>query len=391
MILYKMDKMIMNNYNTWVEINLDNVSHNIKKLKEITGDNVKIMAVVKANAYGHGAQEIADIVLKNGADFLGTASCYEAIVLRKTGIKSRIFITNAVLSDDVKEIVKNDLTPFVYTKELAQYLNKESIKQKKILPVHIKIDTGMGRVGLDPEKFSDFFNEFENYKNLNPEGILTHFAIADQSENFTRKQFNIFNNVLQKAKEKGIIFNFIHAANSAALIKYPFTHFNLVRPGLSIYGLYPDSESKDVIELEPAMQLKAKIAFIKHVPEGTSISYGRTFITNRPSIIATVPIGYADGYSRLLSNRAEVLLHGKRVKVAGTVCMDSIMIDITDFPQVKNGEIVTLIGQDGKEKISADELAEKIGTINYEIVSKIGPRIPRVYIHEGKIKNIRYI
>ncbi|MBI5416853.1 alanine racemase [Candidatus Poribacteria bacterium] len=379
------------NFNAWAEIEIDNIAHNIQKLRQRVGSDIKIIAVIKANAYGHGACEIANALLENGADFLGVATHYEGRALRKSGITKKIFITNAILPEEAKKIIRYELTPFVYTKELIIALNNEGEKLNKLIPVHIKVDTGMGRLGVAPENFLDFLAEFKNLKNLKIEGILTHFARADKDEEYTRFQLKRFSDILQKLKDDKINIDFIHSANSAALLKYTYTHFNMVRPGISLYGLYPSAEFHDIIDLKPVMRVKSKVAYIKSVPIGTSISYGQTFVTSRPSVIAIVPVGYADGYPRLLSNNGEVLINGKRAKVVGNVCMDSFMVDVTDFQSVKLGDIVTLLGPDGDREISAEEWAEKTGTINYEIVSRIGHRLPRVYIRNGKVEKIKYL
>ncbi|MBI4652582.1 alanine racemase [Candidatus Desantisbacteria bacterium] len=380
----------VNNYSAWVEINLDNIIFNMQKLRGKVGPDIKIMAIVKANGYGHGLCEIGHTVLESGADFLGVATIYEAIKLRQSGIKVKIFLTNAVLPEQIDEIIKWDITPFVYDIKLVKALDAELKKASKKISVHVKIDTGMGRLGLAPENFLDFITELQSLKNLNFEGVLTHFAQSDDEE-YTDFQLERFNVIINKAYKRGITFTYIHCANSAALLRCPDTYFNIVRPGISIYGLYPCVKLQNKIELRPAMKVKAKIIFVKNVPIGTSISYGRTFLTSRPSVIATIPVGYADGYSRILSNKGEVIVSKRRVRVVGTVCMDSFMIDVTEVPDIKTGDEVTLLGREGDEEISAEELAMKTGTINYEIVSNIGDRLPRVYLKSQEVVKEEYL
>jgi len=357
----------------FAEIDLKALSHNLQIVRKKTG-NKNVMAVVKADAYGHGSEAISKHLIKNGVSMLGVAFTHEGIALRESDIKTPILIFFD--RDNADACIKYNLTPVIYDFNTAKKINTAAKKLNLVMPVHIKVDTGMGRVGMFPDKAFSEISKISGLSNIKPEGIMSHFSDADlQDKEFANNQLDIFNTLIAALKKVGITFKFIHMANSAAVLTMPDAHFNTVRPGIMLYG-YGCCEKE---KLKPVMTLKSKIILLKKVPKGTSISYGRTFITKRKSTIATIPVGYADGYNRKLSNNGEVLIKGKRAPVAGRVCMDTIMVDVTDIPDINYKSEVVLIGRQGQEEISADEIAEKISTIPYEILTSVGARVRRVY------------
>lgn len=363
---------------TWAEIKLDAITENIKKIRSNLNRRVKILAVIKADAYGHGMIEVTEKILPL-IDYLGVATVDEGVLLREKGIKRPILVMGSVLSQEAEKIVSFNLTPTVFTNELAYKLNEEAGKQKKEINIHIKVDTGMGRIGVWFEEGFDFINQINKLENLKMEGIYTHFPSAEGDNKFTLKQVDRFNFVLKKLKSKNIDILFKHACNSSATVKFKQAHFNLIRPGLMMYGVYPSLDLKSKINLNPALSLKSKITYIKEVPSGRSISYGRTFFTKRKSLIGTIPIGYADGYPHVLSNKAKLLVREKIVPVVGRICMDQLMVDLTDLKEVEEGDEVVLIGNQGEKQIKVEELAKQANTIPYEILCLVSTRVPRVF------------
>ena len=359
---------------TFAEVSLKALSNNLSVVRKKTGNN-GIIAVVKANAYGHGISEISKHIIKKDVSCLGVAYAHEGIALRQAGIESPILL---FFDRDTADVcIKYNLTPSIFDVASAKKLSKEAYKQNRTIPVHIKVDTGMGRVGLDLKKAEKEIAEIVNLKNIAVEGLFSHFSDADlQDKDFANLQLERFRSLIKKLKKKKITFRYIHMANSAAILTMPDTHFDLVRPGIMLYGYACCERGK----IKPVLSLKSSIILLKKVPAGTPIGYGRTFITERKSTIATIPIGYADGYSRKLSNNGDVLICGKRAPVVGRICMDTIMVDVTGIPDVSYRSEVVLIGSQGKEHITADELAEKTGTIPYEILTSIGERVKRVYV-----------
>ncbi len=357
----------------FAEIDLKALSHNLQIVRKKT-ENKNILAVVKADAYGHGAETVSKHLIKNGVSMLGVAFTQEGIALRESGIKSPIFVFFD--RDNTDACIEHNLTPVIYDLNSAKKINTLAKKMDLVVPVHIKVDTGMGRVGIMPDKALNDIPKISALSHIRPEGIMSHFSEADlQDKNFAIHQQDIFKILIKELKKSGITFKLIHMANSAAVLTMPDAHFNTVRPGIMLYG-YGCCEKE---KLKPVMTLKSKIILLKKVPKGTSISYGRTFITKRKSTIATIPVGYADGYNRKLSNNGEVLIKGKRAPVAGRVCMDTIMADVTDIPDINYKSEVVLIGRQGNEQITADDIAEKIGTIPYEVLTSIGARVKRTY------------
>lgn len=368
----------------WAEIDLTAIDNNVKEIRRITRPEAKVMAVVKANAYGHGVEQVANTALANGASWLGVALMQEAVELREAGCSAPILILGYTPLDQADKVVDYQLRQTIYSRQQAEAISTVARRVGKKAMVHVKVDTGMGRLGLLPgQELVQQILDMAAMPGLVMEGIYTHFAMADATDKtYTRQQFQCFQWVLAQLRRHGLEFPLRHAANSAAIIDLPETHMDMVRPGLIIYGMFPSEEvNKSNIALRPAMTLKAEIAHVKTVVAGTAISYGCTYITKDNAMIASLPLGYADGYTRLLSNNAQVLVNGQRVPIVGRVCMDQCMLDLSTLKSaVTMGDEAVLMGTQGDQFISVEELANRIGTINYEVVCMISPRVPRVYI-----------
>jgi alanine racemase len=363
---------------TWVEIDLSALEYNLEKIKTLLNPGTAILATVKSDGYGHGLLEVSRKFSSLGTDFLGVASLEEALRLRKAGLETPILIMGAILPQQLEPVVDEEFRLCISERHLARALNSQASKKGKRARVHIKVDTGMGRLGIWHEEALEFILEISKFGSLDIEGIFTHFPSAEDDINFTRYQIDCFNGLIRKLKRRGLDIPYKHAANSAGLIGYRQAHFNLVRPGLLLYGLSP-VPGLSKLRLKPAMSLKTKIVHLKSVPAGRSISYGRSFVTKKDSTIAVLPVGYSDGYSRLFSNKAQALLKGRRLPVVGRVCMDQTMLDASEVGDVNIGDEVVLLGQDGSQRITAQELAEIAGTISYEIVCSIGRGARRIY------------
>jgi alanine racemase len=358
---------------TWAEINLKALSHNFLRTTEIVGEKVRVLAVVKADAYGHGAVKITKTLLERGCDLFGVATVDEALELRESDINLPIVILGGINEEEIDTVIKYNLTPVVYSLDLLKKLDTYASKQNTKIRYHLKIDTGMNRLGIAPDKLDEYILDIKNLNSVIMEGAFTHLSCADSDKSYTVDQIAIFRNCCEALKEMGLNPAYKHCANSAALQSYKDSHFNLVRPGIMIYG----ASAADDIYLHPVMKLKSKIIQIKQVPKGSRISYGGTFVTKRPTRIAVLPIGYADGYSRHLSNNATVSIADRTAPVIGRVCMDLTIVDITDLNDINVDDEVVLFGD---EKISVDMLASCAGTISYELLSIVGKRVPRVYV-----------
>jgi alanine racemase len=375
----------------YAEINLDNLIHNMREVRKLSGVESQVMAVIKADGYGHGATKIAQALLDNGADTLAVAVLDEAIELSLAGFKVPIFVLGYTQPERAEEVVKYGLEQSVYSLEVAQALSEAATAQNKTVSVHIKIDTGMGRIGLQANDDTiEIIKNIYKLPNLKIKGIFTHFAAADEiDKTYTQTQFDKFNWICTKLENQGISIELKHCGNSATIIDLPNMHLNMVRAGIMLYGLAP---SEDVmlnkLELKEVMSLKVRITHVKEIEAGQSVSYGRKFIAGKKTMIASLPIGYADGYTRLLSGKAEALVRGQRVPIVGRICMDQCMIDVTGIEDVKVGDEVVLFGKQGDGFISIDEVAKKLGTINYEIVCMISRRIPRVYVRDGEVVEV---
>lgn len=369
----------------WAEIDLSAVTHNVRELKRHIG-KTELLAVVKANAYGHGAVMVARTALENGASWLGVARVDEAVQLRRAGIGAPILILGYATPYEADAIVAHRVTPTVNTRQLALALSTASAIRNVTTPVHIKVDTGLTRFGLLPGEIVGFAKELATLPNLRLEGLYTHFATSDESDKtFVHEQLAVYQETLQLFAEAGLPIAVRHASNSGAALDVPAAHLDMVRCGITVYGLYPSDAVSRQVKLKPVLSLKARVARVREVPAGTSVSYGRTFRTEAPALLALIPVGYADGYSRALSNRGEVLVRGQRAPIVGRVCMDQFVVNVTDVPGVRTSDEVVIIGHQGEQQISADELATHLGTISYEITSSIAARVPRIYVRQGKI------
>ncbi|RJX29136.1 MAG: alanine racemase [Dethiobacter sp.] len=378
---------------TWVEIDLSNLAFNVREFRQFLPDAVKLMAVVKADAYGHGAYEVAGIALEEGASMLGVASLEEGAVLRQKGIKAPILILGYTDPQQNLSLLKMQLTPTVFNWESAYSLSQQARDQGKRAAIHVKIDTGMGRLGLsDPRDILNFLEKVNVLPGIIVEGIYTHFATADERDkSFARHQLHLFNTVLSVCKERMIKIPLKHTANSAATMELPEAHLDMVRVGISLYGYYPSREvTKNKVKLLPVMSLKSRIIFLKKVSAGTSISYGRKYRALNDTTIATVPLGYGDGYNRLLSNSGFMLVKGQKAPIAGKVCMDHTMLDVGEIPFVKEGDEVVAYGRQGHGEINIDEVAGQLGTISYEVLCNIGNRVPKVYCRDGSVQSIKF-
>lgn len=343
------------------------------------------MAVVKANAYGHGALEVATTALASGASHLGVALVEEGMELRAQGVKAPILVFGGMVPEQAALFVENDLTATVYTPQAAEALAGAAQRLGKAATVHVKIDTGMGRVGITWSEALPFLRWLAAQEGLRVEGMYTHFATSDEKDKaFAELQLARFRQVVEGVEAMGLRL-IKHAANSGAILDMPESYFDLVRPGVMMYGYYPSPHTSRSLPLRPAMTFKTRVLFVKKIARGTSISYGRQFIAARPTTIATLPVGYADGYNRLLSNQGEVLIRGKRYPVVGRVCMDQIMVDLGPESDVLPGEEVVLFGRQGDEEVSVYSICEKLGTIPYEVTCWVSARVPRVYTRSGSL------
>ena len=373
----------------YARIDLDAIAYNMEQMKYNLESETKIMAVIKADGYGHGAVQIAEM-LKNVEYVWGfaVATLDEAIVLRSEGVTKPILVLGCVFPDQYMEMLKNDIRMNVYTEEMVESISQMASREGMTAHIHIKLDTGMGRLGFDINEDSiDAIKRISQLKNISMEGIFTHFARADETDkSFTRKQIHDFCWMVEELRKRDVTFQYEHCSNSAAIIDMKEANFDLVRAGIATCGLYPSEEvCKDDVKLKPALSLKSHVAFVKDIEEGTPISYGGTFVSEKHMKIATIPVGYADGYPRSLSNLGYVLIRGKKAPILGRVCMDQFMVDVTHIDGVCFGDNVTLIGKDGNERITVEDLSELSGRFNYEFICDLGKRIPRVYVKNGKI------
>ena len=355
---------------------------NLRQIRQRVGTQVKILCMVKANGYGHGAAAIAQTLAGAGADAFGVATLEEGVELRRAGIRAPVLVLAGAYDDQLDEFFNHSLTPVVH--ELSRLADLEQSVQQRgsTLPVQLKIDTGMGRLGLVAAECDAWIGDLKKLRALTIAGVFSHFSHAESVEgDYTRRQLEIFKRVVERLRAESIRPTLVHLANSAATITLPAAYFDMVRPGIMLYGVYPAPAMASQISLKPVLAWQTKILQLKKVPAGASISYGQTFITQRESLIATLPIGYADGYPRLLSNRGEVLVGGQRAQVTGRVCMDLTMIDVTDIRNVKQGDEVVLLGRQSDAEISADQIAAWANTISYEILTSISARVPRIHHH----------
>lgn len=369
------------------KVDLDAITHNYQQIKAGLGKQTKIMGIIKADAYGHGALPVARELEHMQVDMFGVATIQEAISLRKNGIKTPILILGFTDQADYQDLVQFDLGQTVYEPDMAMALHQVAAGLGKKAKIHLKVDTGMGRLGFPVDRTGiDQIKDLAKLSFIDIDGIFTHFAKADEADQtYTKRQLGLFQDFLNDLQAGGLQIPNIHAANSAAILNHPLAGFNMVRAGIILYGSYPSEDSKkEGISLKPALSVCAKVIFLKRVAKGQLISYGGTYQTHRESKIATVSIGYADGYSRLLSNQARVLVRGQYAKVIGRICMDQLMIDVTDMEEVKVGDEVVLFGRQENNTIAIEEVANLSHTINYEVMCLIGKRVPREYYKNGQ-------
>lgn len=374
----------MSNMRVYAEIDLDAIKENAQSVRKVIGDEVKLMAVVKADGYGHGAVMSAKAVDKI-ADAYAVATIEEAIELRENGIDKDILILGYILPDYYGFALKYDISLTVFTYEMAKELSDFAAQKGKTAKIHIAVDTGMGRIGFFPtEDSAKTIKQISQLPSIEVEGLFSHFATADETDKeYSKSQIEKYNDFCEKLKEKGVNVNVRHMCNSAAITELPTCRMDMVRMGIVMYGLYPSGEvDKSKVCLNPAMSIKSSVVYIKTIKTGESVSYGRKFRAERDTVVATIPIGYADGYPRQVSNKSRVLINGEYAPVIGNVCMDQMMVDITDIKNVNVGDDVILVGKQGGKEVTFEEIAELAGTINYEIICGIGKRVPRIYKQE---------
>lgn len=373
----------------YARVDLDAIASNMEKMKQNLCKKTQIMAVIKADGYGHGAVPIAQML--EPIDYIwgfAVATLDEALVLKNEGIQKPILVLGCVFPDQYLDMLKQDIRMNVYTEEMAEAISQMAFKEGITAHMHVKLDTGMTRLGFPVNDASvETIARIAKMKNISMEGIFTHFAKADEEDkSYTSKQLHEFQWMVEQLKERNITFTYEHCSNSAAIIDVSEANFDLVRAGISTYGLYPSEEvKKEAVRLQPALTLKSHVAFVNQIPSNTPISYGGSYISQKEMTIATIPVGYADGYPRSLSNKGYVLIRGQKAPIVGRVCMDQFMVDVTDIDGVCFGDSVTLIGKDGKEHISVEDLSALSGRFNYEFVCDLGKRIPRVYVRDGEI------
>ncbi len=368
---------------TVAEVDLEALRFNLSQAQKIAGDQAEVLAMVKANAYGHGAPEVARELESAGARIFGVATTEEGIELRLGGVTSPILIMAGTYPREFDRLVANRLTPVIYDLEIARAYQARAEREKRRLSVHLKIDTGMSRLGIPWREWTEALEVLGSLKRLRVEGLLSHLSVAEgegkEDRAFTQEQLSRFARCIDLAREKGMTPRYFHAANSAATALWEPARFNLVRPGLMLYGYTPSAALRDRVSLKPALRWKTEVLSLKKLPPGEPVSYGRTFRCAGKARIAVLPVGYADGYSRRLSNRGQVLVRGRRAKIAGIVCMDLTMVDVSNIPGVEVGDEVVLLGRQGEDEISAVEMAAWAGSIPYEVLCGIGKRVPRVY------------
>ena len=384
---------------TWAEISLNAIEHNYNVIRNKVADDTKVCCVIKADGYGHGAVELSQIYEKLGADFFAVSNIDEGIEIRKSGSKLPIVILGYTPVSEAENLAEYDISQAVFSLEYAKELSEKCVEEDCICKMHIKVDSGMSRIGFMCQEFPRDEYSIEEIceacclPNLEVEGLFTHFCVSDEDaegREFTNKQYENFIHVRDSLKKRDVDISVVHCSNSGAIEDYPETCCDMVRAGIILYGLAPSSKLADRLDLVPAMTLKTVVAFVKEVQKGATISYGRTFTADRKMKIATVPIGYADGFIRQNAKDGYMMVNGKKAKIVGRICMDQTMLDVTDIEGVKTGDEVVVFGTGENGEPTADSLAENTGTINYETVCLVGKRVPRIYIKDGKIENVMY-
>lgn len=375
-------------YRVQANIDLDAICSNLKETRKIINQDTKIMAIVKADAYGHGMIPVVKALDAMGIDAYGIAILEEGIELRKAGIKKPLLILGFTPSPMYPDLVEYDITQTVFKYDMAKEISDVAMSMNKIANIHIKLDTGMSRIGFQIDEESlNIILDIAKLPGIKISGIFTHFACADEKDKTSaHKQLSEFNDFIKKLEDSGLYIPMKHISNSAAIMDLPEANMDMVRSGIATYGLYPSEEvQKGRLALKPALELKTNVVFIKDVPAGVGVGYNSTYITTKKTTIATIPVGYGDGYPRQLSSKGRVLINGQYAPIIGRICMDQFMVDITGLKDIKEGDVVTLVGRDGDEFISVEEVAALSGSFNYEFICNIGKRIPRVYYKGGKV------
>ncbi|WOO36329.1 alanine racemase [Anaerocolumna sp. AGMB13020] len=378
-------------YRASANIDLDAICSNINNTRKILQPETKLMVILKADGYGHGAVPIAKALSEMAVDSFGIAILEEGIELRKAGIEKPLLVLGYTPKGQYKKLLEHDITQTIFQYSTAKDLSEEALSQGKTAKIHIKIDTGMSRIGFFDDGLSiEEIKKISELKGIEIEGIFSHFACADETDKTSaNRQLSKFLAFVEELKQEGINIPIRHIANSAGIIDMPEAQLDMVRSGISTYGLYPSNEvKKDVLELKPAMEIKSHVSYVKEVEAGIGVSYGSTYVTSKKTKIATIPVGYGDGYPRQLSSKGRVLIHGMSAPIIGRVCMDQFMVDVTDIPGVEQGDSVTLVGRDREEFISVEEVADMTYSFNYEFICNVGKRIPRIYYRNNKLWNI---
>lgn len=378
---------------TWAEVDVDAIKHNYVEIRKNVDEKTQIMCVIKADAYGHGAVFLAKIYEQLGADRFAVSNIEEAMQLRENGITLPVLILGFTPAELAGRLAEQNISQAVFSEEYADELSKEAVRQGVNVKIHLKVDTGMSRIGFmyqDKKRDADTVSMMKraaSMPGLVTEGIFTHFAVSDEADEgreATLRQLDCFNDAVEGLKREGVSIPLVHCSNSGAILDYPQARFDCVRAGIILYGLSPSKKLAGRLDLQPAMQIKSVVAQVKTVEADTPVSYGGTFVSDKPMKLATVPIGYADGYTRSLGNRAYMTIKGRKAPVVGRVCMDQLMLNVSDIEGVCPGDEVIVIGNGRDNTLSFDEMAEMTGTINYELVCLVGKRVPRVYLHHGK-------
>jgi len=370
---------------TWVEIDLNALRHNLLAIKKRVGPQVKIMGIVKADAYGHGDYEVSRVLLNHGVEMLGIAILEEGIHLRDKGIQAPLLLLGGIFEDQIDAVIQYDLIPTVYDLKLAGVLSKKANYFNKAVKIHVYVDTGMGSIGVKYDRAIEFVKSLQDMKNLFIDGIYTHCSCSDEKESaYTNLQTGRFKDILAALDEIKICIPLRHMANSGAIIGYPDAYFTMVRPGLSLYGLYPSEEVSRDIGVRPVMNFKTRVIHIKDMEPGDVVGYGGTYKITKPTRVATLPFGYDDGYNRLLSSQGKVIIRGIKAPIIGRVCMDQCFVDVSHIKEVSVGDEVVVYGSQGQETISIESIAKQLNTIPYEVTCSVSKRVPRIYINQEK-------
>ena len=379
----------MDRFPSWVEVDLDALEWNIGRVRDLVPDGVRILLVVKADAYGHGAVRISQQARDCGVDMLGVATLDEGKELRSAGIELPILILSPVLREELDEVLENELAVSASSVEFAIAASAEALRRGTICRMHVEVDTGMGRAGLPMDSAVDEINRMAAMDGLELEGIFTHFPASDVDSDYTGEQIGSFKAILDELSDAGITFDYVHTANSAAIVNFPASHFNMIRPGLLVYGHSPSLTLKDKVDVRPVLSFKSRILLVREIPAGSSVSYGRTFIAPSDMTIGVIAAGYGHGMSHRVSNRGKVLFRGASVHIVGRVTMDMTMIDLTGFDDPASGEEVVIFGRQGEMELSVDDVAGGGGSLNYEVLCRISKRVVRIYMKSGRVESLK--